>query len=316
MTGRKPLSDAAGEGDPVNPPPETVRPDVADTSDRTDKTLTGAELLALAEATGELPPDPFPLWTDYSGAGTMPDPGPLAVAEGLARVLAAYNPDPVSLIVQGRRIVEAARDGQDLEQAASRPATIDQTISDLAAVESAAADLIRALERVRAPGRHVLAGKAFTIWQIEPLTETLKDLQEATAEGQKECFRGEAGGIGGDVADPVSFADKPPKGRPEALKARTVTEAAALAFMMLTRKWPTFTTDALAKPRATVRGLWPELLAATFKALNMNASVENQVRRFADDNPPDTRLDLSRLDDPGGMDATRPRHDKGEKSAD
>jgi hypothetical protein len=291
MTGRKPLSDAAGEGDPVNPPPETMRPDDADTSDRTDKTLTGAELLALAEATGQLPPDPFPVWTDPSGHEHAVNPRPGLVAAALHGSLADFKLDPVALVTEARWIVMASLHAADKEARSEQPATIEQTTRALSELERACGLVEAALDQLQRPAVAVIEGQLYIrsqnagapigaahSWMLGSAWHVVSELRNSARDGIDAARRGTAHGpalFGSSW--PVAFLDRPMGGRPRKHTASDVCYRTAAAFWRLTRRRPTLTTDPVTNRAA---GLWVETLQAVFEALNISASAEAQAREL------------------------------------
>lgn len=255
--------------------------DKTDTTDITDLDR-GRALLAAAEATGTLPPDPFPPWVDESGWGEMPDPRPLTVAVALARVLAENDPDPVALIRHSRRIVENFDITHEMKQA-ERPATAKSTIDELHSLEKALKKVVSLIKNLRGPARTVLAYNGYYATHLQSLegqAEELKfrielavhDVPESASEWLANY--GEAAGRLLDIPQA--------EGRPPATQAEAVTEQTAIAYEMLSGQKPTFTTFPLAKPRAYIGGPWPNTLKAVFQALDMSDSAEAQCRALAE----------------------------------
>jgi len=189
-------------------------------------------------------------------------PLPLAIGETLRTALLEFNPAPDVIETHAARIYLATHQGRLDEHAHNRPATKATSDRQIERLHDLCGRLAQHLEAMNRPAidslrREGLDGAA---------------LAELACLVQERCQHAFGG-----------YDDERSTGRPPAVEAQETTAAVADAFQRIAGKRPTYTTDPHTGER---RGLWPDTVRAVFRVLHIPASVESQVKAYADAHPP------------------------------
>lgn len=151
----------------------------------------------------------------------------------------------------------------DEELPRNRPASQAQSELELTKLEELCSKLSAHIEKMRRPAVSALYREGTDLFSIYSLIEELR-------ENAKHAL------------GPLS--NESGRGAPSKIIASDVTRMAAGVYLEITGKEPTFTTI----PRdegATIGGRWPEFLERIFQALQIDASVESQVRALKINRP-------------------------------
>lgn len=178
----------------------------------------------------------------------------ILIANALLDVLSGEQIDHEKIEAAAIRIYASSVRGIEEEQPYRTAATRKKTDQQLINMAAKCKDLALTLSCINRPAASALFAEGVDIRELARI------LHQA-AETAQHAFGEYSPG-------------PPPNGRPKKIEAAFVTESTAAAFESITGRRATYTTDPIT---GEVIGLWPDLLAAIFRVLRINASLPSQV---------------------------------------
>lgn len=175
--------------------------------------------------------------------------------EALLQVPQASEASRANLEVFARTLMQAAELGEFAELPRFRPAYQDATDLELRQFGEICGKLAEHIRTMRRPAYLALESEGMN---LSALTDDLIRAAETALYA------------GGSITEEDYICSGPRK-----QQAAMVTDCAAKAFEKLAGRRPTYTTDPHNSQRS---GAWPEFLDRVFKALDIDASVNSQVR--------------------------------------
>lgn len=183
--------------------------------------------------------------------------------EALLRIPGASESTRPKLEMFASFLIQAAELGEHAELPRFRPASQIAADKELDQFRELCEKLVEHIEAMRRP--------AFAALEAEGLNLSSMALNLHRA-AETALY------AGGPIA-----AEGHVRGRPRKQRAAKVEEVAALAFEELAGRHPTYTTDPHTSRRS---GDWPEFLGRVLAVLDVEASVDSQVRARSAKNTP------------------------------